>query len=363
MAQTQINGATQIRSGSITSDRIASGTIADDRLETSYIKTDGSRAFTGNVDLDGNRITYLGTPTSSSDAATKEYVDGLIQGFDWKQSARAATTPTGTLSSAFANGSVIDGVTLATGDRILVKDQTNATENGIYVVNASGAPTRSEDANADADFTSGLTIFISEGNTYGNSSWSIVTYDPIQVGTSNVVFNQVAGGSLYKAGAGLALDGSTFNVGAADDSIQVNVDSIQVKLSEDGSLGVNASDGLHVTWGTGGQVYIANANGVLTPTTLSGDVSSVSDTGSVSLISDIARVSNYVNREQPSGSINGTNTVFVVQYTPLEGTESVFLNGILQEPGSGNDYAISNDTITFADAPVSGDRIRVTYFK
>jgi hypothetical protein len=363
MAQTQINGATQIRSGSIISDRIAAGTIADDRLENSYIYANGTRSFTGNVDLDGYLINNLGTPVSSSDAATKEYVDGLIQGFDWKQSVRAATTEPGTLSSAFKNNSVIDGVTLVTGDRILIKDQTNTTENGIYVVNANGAPTRSGDANADADFTSGLTVFVSEGNTYGNSAWSITTHDPISVGNSAVVFNQVAGGSLYKAGDGLSLDGSTFNIGAADSSITVNADSIQVRISEDGSLGVNPSDGLHVTWGTGGQVYIANANGVLTPTTLSGDVSSVSDTGSVSLIGDIARVSNYVNRESPNGSINGTNTVFSLQYTPQEGTESVFLNGILQEPGAGNDYAIANNVITFADAPVSDDRIRVTYFK
>ena len=361
MAQTQINGTTQIRAGSITSDRIGAGEIADDRLETSYIKTDGSRAFTGNVDLDGYRLTAVGDPTSSSDAATKSYVDGLIQGFDWKQSVRAATYEAGTLSADFHNGSVLDGVTLATGNRILIKNQATGSENGIYTVNASGAPTRAEDFNVDADATAGVTVFVSEGTANNGSSWSISTYDPIVLGTSPINFVQVGGGTLYSGGAGLTLDGSVFNISAADTSITVNPDSIKVS-TDDASLELGGN-GLRVKHGTGGQVYIANGDGVLAPTTLSGDVSSVTDTGDVTLDADFLRYSNYVNREQPSGSVNGTNTVFDLQYTPLDGTEQVFLNGILQEPGAGNDYSISNDEITFADAPVSGDRIRVTYFK
>lgn len=359
MAQTQINGATQIRSASITSDRLA-GSIGDTQLSESYIKADGSRAFTGDVDLDGYRLTYVGDPTASSDAATKAYVDGLLQGFDWKQSARVSTTGPGTLSSSFANGQVVDGVTLATGDRVLIKDQATGTENGIYVVNTSGAPTRADDFNSDADATTGVTVFVSEGDTNANSAWSISTNDPIVLGTSPVVFVQVGGGSLYKAGDGLTLSGSTFSVDAADASISVGLSGIQVGLG-DGSLEVDG--GLRVVHGTAGQVYIADATGELTPTTLSGDVSTVSGTGSVTLATDVAKVSNYVTREAPTGSVNGTNTAFVLAHTPVAGTESVFLNGILQEPGAGNDYTISTDTITFADAPVSGDRVRVTYFK
>ena len=73
------------------------------------------------------------------------------------------------------------------------------------------------------------------------------------------------------------------------------------------------------------------------------------------------RVNWQVTRENPSGSINGTNAVFGLANTPITDTECVYLNGILQEPGSGNDYTISGSTITFADAPVVGDRIRVNY--
>lgn len=357
MAQTQLNGATQIRQESVTNDRLA-GSIADGKLAESYIKADGSRAFTGNVDMDGYRINYVGEPQSASDAATKSYVDGLIQGFDWKQSVRVSTTANGTLSSAFANGQVVDGVTLATGDRILIKNQTTATENGIYVVNASGAPTRADDFNSDQDATTGVTVFVSEGNVNANSAWSISTNDPITLGTSPVVFVQVGGGSLYAAGNGLTLDGSTFNVNAADTSLTVGTDNVGVNIG-DGSLEV--SNGLRVKHGTAGQVYIANADGVLTPVTLSGEVNNVTGTGAVTLDANIMRVNWQVTREVPSGNVDGSNAVYTLANTPITGSECVFLNGLLQEPGSGNDYTISGGTITFADAPVVGDRVRVNY--
>lgn len=360
MPQTQINGATQIRSASITSDRIALATIADDRLEVSYIKADGSRSFTGNVSMGTSKITNLADPSNSQDAATKAYVDALIQGFDWKQSVKAATTEAGTLATSFVAGQQIDGVTLGVGDRILVKDQTNGAENGIYVVNASGAPTRAEDANSSTDMTAGVTVFISEGTTQGNSSWSLTTDDPIDLGTSSIEFTQVAGGSLYVAGAGLALNGSTFNVVAADTSLTINADSIQVRIN-DASLEV--SNGLRVKQGTAGQVYIANASGVLTPTTLSGEVASVGATGAVTLSTGVMRVNGYVVRETPTGLVNGSNTAFVLASTPVSGSEHVYLNGILQDVGAGNDYTISGATITFAEAPTTGDKVRASYLK
>lgn len=360
MSQTQINGATQIRSESIISDRIALAAIADDRLATSYIKADGSRAFTGNLSMGTSKITNLADPSNSQDAATKAYVDALIQGFDWKQSVKAATTAPGTLSTSFAAGQEIDGVTLGVGDRILVKDQTNGSENGIYIVNATGAPTRAEDANSSADMTAGVTVFISQGTTQGNSSWSLTTDDPVNLGTTAIEFTQVAGGSLYVAGAGLALNGSTFDVVAADTSLTVNADSLQVRIN-DASLEV--SNGLRVKQGTAGQVYIANATGVLTPTTLSGEIASVGANGAVTLSSGMMRVANYVVRETPTGLVNNSNTAFVLAATPVANTEHVYLNGILQDVGAGNDYTISGATITFAEAPTTGDKVRVTYLK
>lgn len=360
MAQTQINGGTQIRSGSITSDRLAPGTVSDDRLAAQYVQADGSRAFTANQSLGGNRLTNVGDPTSAQDAATKSYVDGLLQGFDWKQSVRAASTGATTLSSGFSSGSVIDGVTLAAGDRILVKNQANGAENGIYVVAASGAPTRASDADSSSEVTAGLTVFVSEGTSNGNSAWALTTDDTITLGTTPLVFAQVSGGPGYSAGGGLTLTGQSFDVVAADTSLTVNPDSVQVRIG-DASLEVN--QGIRVKAGSPGQVYISNSSGTLTPTTLSGDVSSVSATGSVALSSGVMKAANYVVREAPSGAVNGSNASFSLANTPVSGTEQVFLNGLLMEPGAGNDYTISGGTLTFSFAPASGDRIRVTYLK
>lgn len=360
MAQTQINGATQIRAASITSDRLASGTVADDRLASTFIKANGSVAHTAAQSMGGFKLTSVGDPTAAQDAATKAYVDGLIQGFDWKQSVRAASTTAGTLASSFANGSVVDGVTLATGDRILIKDQSTGSENGIYTVNATGAPTRATDADASADVTAGLTVFISEGTTQGNSAWSVTNDAAITLGTTALVFTQVAGGSLYVAGAGLTLSGSTFNVVAADTSLTVNADSVQVRIA-DASLEV--SSGLRVKAGTAGQVYIANGSGVLTPTTLSGDITAVSSSGAVTVASTLFRTANFVVRETPSGLVNGSNVTYTLANTPVTGTEQLYLNGIQQEPGAGNDYTIAAAVITFLSAPVTGDKIRVSYLK
>lgn len=360
MPQTQINGATQIRQGTITGDRIGASTISDDKLVSSYVKADGTVAFTAAPSVGGNRITNVAEPTTASDAATKSYVDALIQGFDWKQSVRVATTSAGTLASSFESGSVVDGVTLSTGDRVLVKNQANGAENGIYVVNSSGAPTRAADADSSSEMTAGATVFVSEGSTNGNSSWSITSDDPITLGTTALVWTQVAGGALYSAGTGLTLNGSSFDVVAADTSLTVNADNLQVRI---GDSSLEVSNGVRVKTGTAGQVYIANAQGTLTPTTLSGDVASVGSDGAVSLASGIVRASNYVVREAPSGSVNGSNTSFTLASAPVAGTEQVYLNGILQEPGSGNDYTISGSAITFLSAPATGDRIRVTYLK
>lgn len=360
MAQTQIHGGTQIRTGTITSDRIASGTIADDRLSGSYVYANGSRAFTGDQSMGNHKLTHLSDPTASTDAATKAYVDGLIQGFDWKQSVRVATTATSTLSSGFTAGSTIDGVTLVAGDRILIKDQTNGSENGIYVVNATGSPTRAGDADSNASVTAGLTVFISEGTTNGNSSWSLTSDDDISLGTTALEFTQVAGGALYNAGDGLTLNGSSFSVNAGDTSVTVNADNLQVNV---GDASLEVSNGLRVKQGSAGQVYIANNSGVLTPTTLSGDVSAVSGSGAVTLDSNVVKASNYVVRETPSGAVNGSNTSFTLAHTPVSGTEQVFLNGLLQEPGVGNDYTVNGASITMLFAPATNDKIRVTYLK
>ncbi|WP_392750578.1 hypothetical protein [Streptomyces sp. LN590] len=177
------------------------------------------------ADVNNQRIINLADPSAATDAATKQYVDNKILGLNWKQPVRAATTTNGTLATAYANGQVIDGVTLATGDRILIKDQTTQTENGVYVVAASGAPARATDADSTAELH-GAAVYVTTGTTNGDKAWTQTTDSPT-IGSSNVVFAQFGGGSLPTAGAGLTLSGSTLDVGAGT-GITVGTDTVSV---------------------------------------------------------------------------------------------------------------------------------------
>ncbi len=164
------------------------------------------------LDLQSQRIQALADPSSATDAATKQYVDNLINGLSWKSQVRAATTTNGTLATAFANGQTIDGVTLVTGNRILIKNQTTQTENGIYVVAASGAPTRAVDADSAAELVN-ATVYVSEGTTLADTAWTQTTNAPITVGSSNLVWAQVGGSSGFTvAGNGLTSSGGTVDV-------------------------------------------------------------------------------------------------------------------------------------------------------
>jgi hypothetical protein len=128
------------------------GTVAFTADVDTRLATAGG-TMSGAIAMGTNKITGLGTPTDAADAATKAYVDSAAQGIDWKASVRAATTINVTLASDLEDGDTLDGVTLATGDRVLVKNQSTGSENGIYVVKVSGAPDRSTDADTGAELT------------------------------------------------------------------------------------------------------------------------------------------------------------------------------------------------------------------
>ena len=108
----------------------------------------------------------------------------------WKTSVRCATTANGTLSSAYANSSTVDGVTLATGDRVLLKDQTSGSENGIYVVQASGSPVRASDAWSGAELV-GASAWVSEGTTNADTIWACTTNAPITINSTSLAWVRV----------------------------------------------------------------------------------------------------------------------------------------------------------------------------
>ena len=175
---------------------------------------------------DASSQAKFGTPTDDAHVATKAYVDAARSGLDVKQSVRAATTATINLSTGAANGSTIDGVTLATGNRILVKDQgvggVAHADNGIYTVNASGAPTRATDFDSTAEVTPGAFTFVEEGTANGDSGFVVATNGTITVGSTAILFTQFSGTGQITAGEGMSKDGSTLNVN--DDDVTIYVD-------------------------------------------------------------------------------------------------------------------------------------------
>ena len=157
----------------------------------------------GNISVNGANLANLGSPTLSHHAVHKEYVDSVASGLQIKDAVVAGTTGNGALASAYSNGQTIDGVTLATGDRILLKNQSTASENGIYTVNASGAPTRATDFDSTAEVEPGAFVFVTEGTTLADTGWVLTNDGSITVGTTSLSFSQFSssgGGSSDLAG-------------------------------------------------------------------------------------------------------------------------------------------------------------------
>ena len=238
--------------GTAASPQIASGVVTD--VEVAAANKDGSagtasmrtigtgalQAMAGNtrldqvsaptasVSLNSQRLTSVADPSAAQDAATKAYVDAVAQGLSPKESVRVATTAAGTLATSFENGDTVDGVVLATGDRILVKNQAAGAENGIYTVNASGAPTRALDADSGTDIL-GASVWVEEGTTQADTGWVLTTNGPITVGTTALVFTQNSGLGQVTAGAALTKTGDTLDVAVDNSSIEVNADALRVK--------------------------------------------------------------------------------------------------------------------------------------
>lgn len=186
-------------------------TISDFDTQVRTSKVTDLTAPTASFSMNSQKITNLATPTDATDATTKAYVDAVTEGLHIHASARAATTANVTLASALENGDSLDGITLATNDRILVKNQTTESENGIYVVQASGQPTRATDFDTATEVDSGDFIFVSSGTVNGNTGW-VQTSKPATIGTDPIIFSQFSGAGTYTAGTGLTLTGTVFSI-------------------------------------------------------------------------------------------------------------------------------------------------------
>jgi len=218
---------------------------------TTPSKEDHTHAFTPAADLSmaGFKLTNVGTPSAGTDAANKTYVDSVAQGLDTKASVVAATTTNGTLATAFANGQVVDGVTLVTGDRLLIKNQTDATANGIYTVNASGAPTRSTDMDAGSEFPSAY-VFVEQGTVNADTGWVCTNNAPVTLGSTNIVWTQFSGAGTYTASNGVLLTGSNFTFAPRSGyGLATGASGAEIKLAT--TSGLNISSDLAVGAGNG----------------------------------------------------------------------------------------------------------------
>ena len=213
------------------------------------------------ISVNSQKITNLLDPANPQDAATKNYVDSVATGLDVKNSVRVATTgplPTNTLTgnvlTASANGPLptLDStVTVVLNDRILVKNEATAANNGLYYVSQVGVGgsspwklTRTLDADTSAEVTPGLFTFVEEGTANGGNGFVLTTIAPITLNSTGLTFAQFSGAGQIVAGTGLTKTGNTLNVIAnADGSIVANADDIQV--------GVLATDAQHGSRGGG----------------------------------------------------------------------------------------------------------------
>lgn len=237
--------------------------ISDFDTQVRTSRLDQMAAPTASVSLNSQKITNLATPTADTDAATKAYVDAARSGLDVKVSCRAATTANITLSGT----QTIDGVAVIAGDRVLVKDQSTGSANGIYVV-AAGAWSRSTDADTDAEVHAGMFTFIEEGTVHADSGWVLSTNNPITVGTTALTFTQFSGAGQITAGAGLTKSGNTIDAVGTANRITVAADSIDIAATYVGQTSITTLG--TITTGTWNGTTVAVANGGTGATTLTG---------------------------------------------------------------------------------------------
>jgi len=213
---------------------------------------------TGTVDVANKRITSVAEPTQSSDAATKNYVDAVKTGLDVKDS--VIVTTTGNLTATYSNGTsgvgatltnsgtqaalTIDSRVLTVGDRVLVKDQTTALQNGFYRVTTVGTAstnwvlTRTVDADQDSEITPGAFTFVEEGTVGNDNGYVCTNVGAITIGTTPITFVQFSGAGSVIAGNGLTKNGNTLDVVGTSGRISISADAVDIDATYIGQTSI-----------------------------------------------------------------------------------------------------------------------------
>jgi len=302
------------------------------------------------------------TPTDDAHAATKSYVDAARQGLDVKKSVRAATTAAINLATDLEAGDVIDGVTLVAGDRVLVKNQVTASENGIYVAVASGAASRSSDANGTADtgeMSGGTFTFVEEGTTNADHGFAVSSNGPLTVGTDAINWTQFSGTGSFISGDGLVKDGNTINVVGTSNRITVSADAVDIAATYVGQASITTLG--TITTGVWNATDVAVADGGTGSSTESGARTNLASaasesTGRTTSTPALARVAKQGCAASASGVSTttvthnfGTTDVVVQIYEVATGATVIgdvtrsngnTLSIVLQGTIAANDYTI-----------------------
>ena len=303
--------------GTLTSATVTGNVAAGNLTTTGVLSVTGTgvSSIGGNLDMTSNTIINLATPTNSTDAATKQYVDDVAQGLNIHDSVAAATSTTlatttgGTIT--YNNGSsgvganlvttgtfnLIDGVNVQTaGTRILVKNEANAVLNGIYTWSNATVITRATDYDSVPEVEAGDFVFVTGGTLYDNTGW-VQTSTVTAIGTAgnNIDFTQFSGAGTYTAGTGLTLTGSSFSVNAS-----------QTQVTSVGTLGSLAVTG-------NANVGNLNATTAVVASTLTSNVA----TGTAPLtVTSTTRVNNlnvaYANVADNINVVAGTGNNFII---------------------------------------------------
>lgn len=321
----KIRGKTQIQAGTLSVALLEAAfllpltNLAD---SATLLKNDGTIALAANLNLNGFKAVGSATPTAGTDLANKSYVDAVASGLGAKHYCKAMSITNVSLTGL----QVLDTITTLVNDVVFLAGQTNAVQNGLWVVSAA-AWTRPAFYPAAGVADPAMYIFVQSGGVYGDTGWVLTNDNAVVIDTTATVWVQFSGAGQIDAGAGLTKSGNQLNVGAAAaGGITVNPDSIEIKL--DGTSLVLSPAGIKVN---DAQFILASKVTTLSPQTL-------------------------------AGTVDGTNTAFTLPTSPIAGTVCVLLNGQVQRPTT--DYSITGTTVTFTAAPSAvgaADWVAATY--
>ena len=269
------------------------------------------------VKRDGNGNAKVATPTDAAHIATKGYVDAARQGLDVKQSVRVATTATINIASDLEAGDEIDGVTLVAGDRVLVKNQAAGgaahVDNGIYVVVASGAASRSSDANGTADtgeLKPGTFTFVEEGTVNADKGFVVSTNGTITVGSTAIAWTQFSGAGSFTAGDGLSQNGNTINVNVVANRTAIVGDAVDIASTYVGQSSITTLGTITTGVWNGTDVAVADGGtGASDATTARTNLGTKTTAGAVTTTTaTLARVAAQGNTAHSSGTSTTTVT-------------------------------------------------------